>query len=238
MPSPRVWNGFLDRMERGFRNKLVRIKNANIRAAAESYEATGSVPAHLKEQHVRRLNTALTEQYMRVIPPIATMTRRELGKKATFLNLMTEWVTREALRKAKIIAATDSDDISDAIAEGIAEGLGTAEIARNIRKVSELTLNRSNVIARTETHAAATYGSIQTVRDAEQELGVRMLKQWLPTGDDRTRDDHAAMANHPPIPLDEKFIVGGELMDRPGDPSASPGNVISCRCTMLFTEAN
>jgi hypothetical protein len=68
-------------------------------------------------------------------------------------------------------------------------------------------------------------------------LGVQMLKEWLPTLDDRTRPAHAAMNGQPPIPLNEKFVVDGELMDRPGDPSASPANVIACRCALGYTEA-
>lgn len=67
-----------------------------------------------------------------------------------------------------------------------------------------------------------------------------MLKRWVPTRDDRTRRgpvfDHLAMENYPAIPLDYKFNVSGELMDRPGDPSASPGNVINCRCALIYEE--
>jgi hypothetical protein len=138
------------------------------------------------------------------------------------------------------IAPPDSAEIPDIISgsgTGLNEGLGTEEIARNIRRVSQLTPYRAATIARTETHAAATFGSIESVREAEEELGVRMMKVWLPTLDARTRDAHAAMSGHPPIPLDEKFNVGGELMDRPGDPSASAENVIGCRCALAYEEA-
>src|SRR5262249_42788761 len=96
---------------------------------------------------------------------------------------------------------------------------------------------RASVVARTETHAAATFGSIESVREAERQLDVKMLKEWLPTLDDRTRPDHAAMAGSAPIPMDEDFLVGGESMDRPGDPGASPEQVINCRCAMAFEEA-
>ena len=41
-----------------------------------------------------------------------------------------------------------------------------------------------------------------------------MMKQWLPTRDDRTRPGHAAMADSDPIPLDGKFTAVGSLMDR------------------------
>lgn len=238
----RIWINTLDRLEISLRAKAARNRNTYLSEAAQAYEGAGSVPQWVTERHVRRINATLAAHYEVVGPHFAAMTRRQIKsrtieKKSLFVSLMAEWIAREALRKARIISATDTDDIRDAIDDGIAEGLGAAEIARNIRKVSALTPHRASVIARTETHAAATYGSITSVRQAEQELGIRMLKQWLPTTDDRTRDAHAEMAGSEPIPMDEKFIVGGELMDRPGDPSASPGNVISCRCALIYSQS-
>lgn len=244
MNKLRAWLYAMGLFELRLRAKAGRARNAFLRDAAKSYTDNGSVPGWLAERHRRRLTTELTEHYERVIPYFGAMAlkqikSRRIHKKAAdsiFQSLMREWVAREALRKAKLIASTDSDDVRGAIQDGLDEGLGTAEIARNIRKVSQLTPFRAATIARTETHAAATYGSIQSVRQAEEELGVKMLKEWLPTLDDRTREDHRAMANHPAIPLDEKFTVGGVLMDRPGDPSAPPESLINCRCSIGFTE--
>ena len=93
------------------------------------------------------------------------------------------------------------------------------------------------MIARTETHAAANYASTESVRAAGEKLGVKMLKEWLPTIDGRTRPAHAEMAGSDPIPMDDKFLVNGEEMDRPGDPGASPDNVINCRCVLGYSEA-
>ncbi len=135
-----------------------------------------------------------------------------------------------------MIADTDRDDVLGALSSGVADGVGVEQVARYIRKVSRLTPFRAATVARTETHAAATFGSVDSVRQAEQELGVKMLKEWLPTQDDRTRPDHAAMASYGPIPLDEKFIVGGATMDRPGDPAAPPEQTISCRCAIIYSE--
>lgn len=158
-------------------------------------------------------------------------------KAVGFESRMQDWIAREALRKATLVASTDMDDIRGAIADGVTEGLGTAEIASRIRKVSQLTPFRAATVARTETHAAATFGSIETVRDAERDLGVVMEKEWLATRDGRTRPEHLA-ADGQRVALNEKFTVGGELMDRPGDPSASAANVIACRCGLAYQEAN
>jgi hypothetical protein len=242
----RTWLYSLSRFELQLRVKVARARNAYLRAAAKSYsENDGHHPAWLDERHRRRVAAELAEHYEKVIPyfggtALKQIKSRRIQKKAAdsiFQALMAQWVQREALRKAKMIAATDAGDVRGAIEDGIEEGLGTAEIARTIRRASSLTPHRAAVIARTETHAAATFGSVESVRQAEQELGVRMLKEWLPTLDDRTREDHAAMADYGPIPLDEKFEVGGSLMDRPGDPSAPPEQTINCRCALAYEEA-
>lgn len=259
----RVWLLALDRYELRLRAQVGRARNSAIIHAAYAYQATSSLPAYTAEAHRRRLRQILADHYERVIPHFAAQalsgikshgvgrtaaalvaSGREFklhdvweAKATSFEARMREWIAREALRKATMIAATDTDDIRGAINDGVSEGLGTAEIASRIRKVSQLTPFRVATVARTETHAAATFGSIESVRSAEQELGVRMLKEWLPTLDDRTRPAHAAMNGQPPIPLDEKFNVGGELMDRPGDPSASAANVVACRCALGYTEA-
>lgn len=242
MPDPhlRIWLNALDRFEVPLRVACVRNRNGFLKEAAEAYERNGTVPGWVNERHVRRITFTLTDHYAVIIPHFAAMTRRQIAKpqrKSAFLALMTEWIGREALKKAKLIAATDMDDVRDEIEDGTTEGLGAEEIARNIRRASSVTRDRAIRIARTETHAAATFGSIETVRQAEQELGVRMLKRWDPTQDDRTRPDHAAMADVDPIPLNEKFTVGGSLMDRPGDPSAPPEQTINCRCALIYTEA-
>jgi hypothetical protein len=100
--------------------------------------------------------------------------------------------------------------------------------------VTKLSLGRSRVIARTETHAAALFAQIESGRQAEKDLNIELVKTWLPTLDNRTREDHAEMASYGAIPLDEKFTVGGEEMDRPGDPAGSAAQVCNCRCTLTI----
>jgi uncharacterized protein (DUF2235 family) len=125
------------------------------------------------------------------------------------------WMLREA-----VIADTDVQDIQSAISACMKEGLGIGAIATRIRQVSELTVFRAATVARADTHLAATFGSVQSVCQVEHDLGITMFKAWLPTMDDRTRDDHRAVASVDAIPLNEEFNVGGSLMDPPGNPSA------------------
>ncbi len=52
--------------------------------------------------------------------------------------------------------------------------------------------------------------------------------------DSKTREDHAE-ADGQEVGMDEPFDVGGEQLMYPGDPAGSAGNVINCRCTVIYT---
>ncbi len=235
---------FLDAMthfERRLMVKVGRSRNAMLSQAASAYPAFHDIPQWITTLHRDRIERELKAHYAAVIPYFGTLAlsqiKRRKSEKKSYESLVSRWIAREAVRKARMITDTDRDSVRDVIKNGFEDGLGVSEIARNIRRVSDSTARRSLTVARTETHAAATFGSVESVREAEQELGVKMLKRWLPTRDDRTRPDHLAMENHPAIPLDEKFNVGGSLMDRPGDPSAPAEQVINCRCALIYEEA-
>ena len=111
---------------------------------------------------------------------------------------------------------------------GILKGESIPNIAKRLKGVSEGYLGDTIRIARTET--TRVEGSArQAVGDEGKRLGFKMMKRWVATADDRTRDDHAA-ADGQEVPNDEPFEVGGELMMYPGDISlgASAWNVVNC----------
>jgi hypothetical protein len=54
-------------------------------------------------------------------------------------------------------------------------------------------------------------------------------KTWNTVGDDKVRPDHED-AEGQEVAINEMFSVGGEDMVGPGDPDASDGNVVNCRC--------
>lgn len=64
-----------------------------------------------------------------------------------------------------------------------------------------------------------------------------MLKTWRAHLDDRTRSSHLH-ANGQTVPVTEPFLVDGQALMFPGDPtSASPSNTFNCRCTIRLTPA-
>lgn len=124
--------------------------------------------------------------------------------------------------------------IQETIDEGVNEGYGTDVIARNIQKILlekgvEIAKWRAQRIARTEVVGASNVGAMEGARS----LGQPTQKVWISTRDNRTRDIHAEVDGQM-VSLDDKFDVGGELLDCPGDPNGSPENIINCRCAVAF----
>jgi len=126
----------------------------------------------------------------------------------------------------------DIENVTQQVIEfGAAEGWGPVRVANEIfQQVGQRDKWRALRIARTEVVGASNEGAMKGARDS----GIKLKKRWLVNLDSLTRDDHRDMSDHPPIDLEEKFKVGLDEMDYPGDPSASAENVINCRCTETF----
>lgn len=124
---------------------------------------------------------------------------------------------------------------------GHAAGEGIKEIAARLTQVAGLTAPRANTVARTELISAANAGSYLQVVAAGFD-NSDTTKIWLATEDSRTRLSHRH-ADDQDVPLLDEFSVdiysgdvktGTEEMEFPGDPVATPGNVINCRCSLAF----
>lgn len=238
------WLRALTVYERQLLMPMVRTRNTFIAQAAAEYAKHQTVPQHVKLSHEVRIQNLLVPHYFAVSTYFGNLAgsqfksrgKRNEVKRLTFMSLMQDWIRQRAQDSAAQISGTDYDDVSGAISTGIDEGLGVGEIASRITDLTGLSAWRAATIARTETNSAATFGAIEEARATSQEIGIVLQKEWLPTLDNRTRPAHAAMANYGPIGLDEKFIVDGQQMDRPGDPAGGPDNVINCRCALSLVE--
>lgn len=116
------------------------------------------------------------------------------------------------------------------------EGWTVEELAQNLLGTAEepgawFSHNRSRRISRTEMCNVENFGQVEGYKQSP----YVELKGWLSAFSPETRESHMD-ADHrysdEPISLNEPFIVGGELLQYPGDPSRStPGNVINCLCS-------
>lgn len=147
---------------------------------------------------------------------------------ASWIDRVLAVLRGQAAERIAGIIGTSVRVIQALIDAAAAEGLSSRDISVRIREqIPDLAKWRADRIARTEVHAALNAGSIQGSRDMLSELGLTAKKVWISTPDEKTRADHVSVA---PVGVDEKFDVGGDALDYPGDPSAPPGQVINCRC--------
>lgn len=127
--------------------------------------------------------------------------------------------------------------------------LGVDNLTDSIRRLSKglrdpktfgTVETRAEMIIRTEvnrTFAMASDAQMGEAAKAMQAGGLSLKKYWLTADDSRVREAHEeagqrySKANA--IPEDQPYIVGGEPMMYPLDPSASVGQTINCRCVSV-----
>jgi len=167
----------------------------------------------------------------------------ELGITGNALNQFVETTKRNAaIRKALTIQSqkiasvnkTTQRLIANQIREGLENGEGLNDLTRRIKKVLGSNRSRALSIARTQTAGAVGSGRHVGMKQAGAELKI-----WLTSGDSHVRPTHvdAGKRYADGIPVDEPFVVGGDFLMHPGDPAASPANVINCRCVELAAKA-
>lgn len=115
-------------------------------------------------------------------------------------------------------------DMRDTLEGGINQGETVKDLTDRLRGV--VSPVRAERIARTEALAAANSGTY----DGYKQAGVES-SEWLSARDGFVREAHAE-ADGQVRRIGEAFEVGGERMDFPGDPTASAGNTINCRCAL------
>jgi len=91
--------------------------------------------------------------------------------------------------------------------------------------------NRAELIARTETVAANNQGSLRAWTAMAEAGGVAdsAMKTWV----GGTRPTHSAVSGAT-VGLREKFVVGGQEMNGPGDPAGGAAEVANCRCALSY----
>ena len=155
-----------------------------------------------------------------------------------FENDLLAWLYRNSLTNIRSVQDNLVAHLQEFISNGVKDNLTVREISKDLQKV----INKKDFyrwqalrIVRTETTAAANYAS--TV--AADSSGVLMDKVWISADDSRTRRPPKSGFNHlvmngVKVGVDEKFKVpfkgGVQLLDFPGDPKGSAGNIINCRC--------
>lgn len=129
---------------------------------------------------------------------------------------------------AEEVQATTQALLEELFRQALEEGWSIPRISDALAELySEFKGPRAERIARTEAVKAYNYGT----NEAYKEAGIKR-RRWIAALDERTRATHLA-AHGQVRRMDEPFAVGGSELMFPGDPSAPPGEVVNCRCTIV-----
>ena len=122
----------------------------------------------------------------------------------------------------------NTEHFRNLLVSGILRGQSVPAMAEELQK-STLSVNYSSAIraVRTATTSAEN-GGRQARYEEIARSGVDVSKQWMATGDERTRESHMAV-NGESAPIDGYFSNG---LKYPADPNGAASEVYNCRCTM------
>lgn len=156
---------------------------------------------------------------------------------------MRKYVLDEVANRITLITNTTEKEfkriVNNVVQQAQEDGQSVQDAAREIQKqIGFSNSYRAVRIARTEIVSASNHGSLIGAKST----GLQLKKVWIATRGDRTRDAHKDMDGRS-VNMNEKFRVdvydgkikiGDELLEHPGDPKGSAGNVINCRCTQGY----
>lgn len=205
-------------------------------AAPDPTAIWATVPAW--ERQVDRLMTAL-EQIARAGWIDAT---RQLGVDIPF-DLDDSMLQDQLARTRNLMVRTPDEvyrRILRELGDAVSRGESVEEKAARVRHVLDVTGTenwpaRARTVAVTEVHRAYNMGATAAaLRIQQQESGPRLIKIWQSKDDSAVRPAHR-LADGQAQFVSQPFVVAGEALMAPGDPSGSPWNVINCRCKQRFT---
>ena len=230
------------RFERALRVEIAK----TMREVAEAYEKRGELAIPLAVlEHSAGIQRTLEADYRlvashfgkRLLDEAKSYSGPDVIKASLSERLgfaIGSFISRVIASKVTQINRTTESQIRSIIRGGLDEGLGVDKIGKRIRDTAApMSALRAHIIARTETHTAANFGA----QTAAELTGLDMKREWVSASDDRTRDEPEADhrdADGQVVGMKEPFVVSGEKLMFPGDPSGSAANIINCRCSVVF----
>jgi hypothetical protein len=136
------------------------------------------------------------------------------------------------------VTDTTKDIIRQVTLQALDEGLSMQDTAKRLREVwPDVSTIRATRIARTEVATAASYAGKEAAETFQAEAQIDVLKKWLATPDERTRETHVEAGQQPAIPMSENFVVGGYPCEAPLDITLPAHEKINCRCAVMYVPA-
>ncbi len=234
-----------DRMIVLFRPRVERALRAQVKVFTDAYKVSQHVtpdiiPPQIIEKSLKQLHiTAGLNGAKLTDRQIKKQLKADDEQQSRWTYVINEYLREYGLTQLSIeITNTLREQIKVAIIKGEKQGWGIDKIVRSLNTAAFPRWMATRIV-RTETNKAANTGAMVAATDA----GIELVKQWVSTQDNRTRRiprdqyDHLDMDGKR-VGFNERFIVPStktvDAMLCPGDPAASVGNVVNCRCCVVF----
>lgn len=140
------------------------------------------------------------------------------------------------MKKAKKILTTSAEIlnlvIDSVVAEGLSEGQSIGVISGALKdsflgKMRTIQNYEAERIARTEVIGASNKGSY----DGALSTGLNMQKGWSTSGLQGIRPTHLLYESFGWVSMEKEYAAG---LRHPGDPLGEAGEIINCRCTIIY----
>ncbi len=173
--------------------------------------------------------------------PIALQTKRADVETTIWLETMTNYAQTYSAYRVLSVNRTNREKavslIQSIVKQAYKEGWGTVQVAKELDKQipnawKDFSIWQSKRIAQTEVVTASNYGAYVGAKS----MGIPFAKRWVHSRKRHPRSSHIAANGQTVLTLDTPFVVNGERMQRPGDPSASASNVVNCGCHVRYVD--
>ncbi len=175
----------------------------------------------------------LTRVYRKIVKDVQEPALARIGISFDITHPLTaDLLAKAGVRTGAALGDAIQPVLVKAVAQGYADGLSVDDTAKLIQAdIADAADWQAKMLARTDLNSLSNGGSVGAAKQA----GLT-YKTWLTAGDEKVREEHMA-ADGQTVPVDQPFTVGGESLDYPGDPAASDGETINCRCTVIYADS-
>jgi len=162
----------------------------------------------------------------------ATIVSQEIGMQAEIDEKEASEHLKEQVERFQQVNATTAKEIEGAVL--ISLSLGDEEDKMGMLKAALLAIfvnllsKRKRTIAEHESHAAFNAGSFYAGRS----IGAA-TKTWVSEKDAKVRPEHSSLHGNT-VSMHEPFVVSGQAIMYPGDPTAPINLTMNCRCKVRF----
>ncbi len=124
------------------------------------------------------------------------------------------------------VVTSRADSIAEHNADGLAFGIDPDEWAALYDGWGE---GWASGLARTDGVGAVGFGQSHAAQ------AFPLVKTWETSADDAVRATHMA-AHGQTVPVTDFYVVGGAMLEFPGDPAGPASEVFNCRCWENYTQ--